>query len=341
MGHERRHAQDRVVAPVVRFAELPEAHAGREQRPVGARRELLDAAVQRLVADRARRGLDDAGVGVRFHQPHQRRQAFAGHDAVGVEDDEVAVGGAPAAAEVGDVAGLALDAALAPAVVDLQRRALAVAVGRDAAGELAPRRVLGGADVGIGGVAQDVDVEVLRLAGRDERIDRRREAAEDGRHVLVADRHDDRRARVGVERTQRRAREAAHERALAAAEEEHAGAHHAGPEAGRDPREEDAEEDEQAALGERRAALGQDLGHRLRADVRAEQDQDEQDEPARHERTGIAGAALGQPRQAAEQAAQRPAPGRAGPGHGRHRAARERRVRQRRRHGLSASAGRM
>jgi hypothetical protein len=47
--------------------------------------------VQRLVADRARRGLDDAGVGVRFHQPHQRRQALAGHDAVGIEDDEVAV----------------------------------------------------------------------------------------------------------------------------------------------------------------------------------------------------------------------------------------------------------
>jgi hypothetical protein len=62
-GHERRPAQDRVVAPVVRFAELPEAHPGGEERPVGARRELLDAAVQRLVADRARRGLDDAGVG--------------------------------------------------------------------------------------------------------------------------------------------------------------------------------------------------------------------------------------------------------------------------------------
>ena len=38
--------------------------AGSEQRPVDARAELQHARVQRLVAAGARRGLDDAGVGL-------------------------------------------------------------------------------------------------------------------------------------------------------------------------------------------------------------------------------------------------------------------------------------
>ncbi len=118
MPHERRDADDRVVAPVVRFAELPEVQAGGEQRAVDAGRELLDARIERLAAERARRGLDDAGVRVGFHQAHQLDQASPAHDAVGVEHDHVAVALAPAAAEIGDVAALALDAVLAPAVED-------------------------------------------------------------------------------------------------------------------------------------------------------------------------------------------------------------------------------
>jgi hypothetical protein len=71
MAQERLHAQDRVVAPVVRLAELPEAHAGGEQRPVGAGAELLHPGVEGLVADAFGRGLDDAGVGMRLHHAHQ------------------------------------------------------------------------------------------------------------------------------------------------------------------------------------------------------------------------------------------------------------------------------
>src|SRR4029079_17949820 len=89
---------------------------GAEQRPVDAGGELLDARVQRVAAGRARRGLHDARVRIRLGDAHERRQAIAGHDAVGVEHDHVTVLAAPAAAEVGDVAALSLDPVLAPAI---------------------------------------------------------------------------------------------------------------------------------------------------------------------------------------------------------------------------------
>jgi hypothetical protein len=63
MLHEGLDADDRVVAPVVRLAELPVLHAGGEQRPC-TRGELLRARMHGVVAAGLRRGLDDAGVGV-------------------------------------------------------------------------------------------------------------------------------------------------------------------------------------------------------------------------------------------------------------------------------------
>ena len=62
MLHERLKPDDRVVAPVVRFAKLPEMQARGEQRPIDAVGELLHARIQGIAADCARRGLDDAGV---------------------------------------------------------------------------------------------------------------------------------------------------------------------------------------------------------------------------------------------------------------------------------------
>ena len=195
------HAQDRVVAPVMRFAELPEVHAGREQRPVGARAELQHAGVEGLVAAGARRRLQDAGVGVRLHQADQRRQAVAGHQAVGVEHDHVAVGVAPAAAEVGHVAGLALGPALAPAVVHAHRRR--------AVGWLACSADTRSVQAACSAALMSGWLVSLRMkkskppiaSVRGERLVGRAQAAEDGRHVLVADRHHDRGARGPIRRT--------------------------------------------------------------------------------------------------------------------------------------------
>src|SRR5699024_1851478 len=66
--HERLDADDRVVSPVVRLAELPEMQAGGEERAIGAVGELLDTRVERVAPGGDRRGLEDPGGRVRFHQ---------------------------------------------------------------------------------------------------------------------------------------------------------------------------------------------------------------------------------------------------------------------------------
>src|SRR6185436_6004156 len=113
MANERGHTEDRVVSPIMRLTELPEMHAGGEERAVNAIGKLLNARVERVAAACAWCGLNDAGVWIRLHQPYEFRQAFAAHDAVSIHDDHVAVIAAPAAAEVSDVAALAVDAAFA------------------------------------------------------------------------------------------------------------------------------------------------------------------------------------------------------------------------------------
>src|SRR5678815_3506812 len=102
----------------MRLAELPEMQARREQGTVDARRELLRACVQRVAPRGIRRSLNDPRAGIGFHQPHERGEALPAHDAVGVEDDQIAIVPAPPAAEIGDVSALALDAMLSPAVED-------------------------------------------------------------------------------------------------------------------------------------------------------------------------------------------------------------------------------
>jgi hypothetical protein len=235
------------------------------------------------------------------------------HDAVGIENDEVAVGTPQRRQKSATLPALRLVGAGASGS---GREALSRRPGRidHARCELAPRRVLGSADLGIGRVAQDVDVEVLRFAGRDERFDRRGQAAEHRRNVLVADRHDDRGAHLRVERAHRLLREAAHERASAAAEEHHARTHHAGPEARRDPREKDSEQHEQPALCEAGAVLRQHFGHPLRAEQAAEGDQSDEGEPARHQRPCVVGMPRGLRGSATEEAAQGAAERRSGPG---------------------------
>ena len=70
MRHERRDADDRVVAPVLAVAELPVVEAGREHRAVDAAAELLHAREERAPIHRRRRGLDHADVGTALHHAH-------------------------------------------------------------------------------------------------------------------------------------------------------------------------------------------------------------------------------------------------------------------------------
>jgi len=270
MRHEGLHPDDGVVAPVVRLAELPVLHAGGEQPPRHAAGELLRAGMQRRQARGLRRGLDDAGLGVRFHQPHQRGQALAAHHAVGVEHHHVAVVAAPAAAEVGHVAGLALGAALAPAVVD-------VYVVADGGAQLVPGGEFGGAQIGVAGVGQHVHVEQPGQPRGGQRFAGGTQPGRDSGHVLVADRHDDGGARTGVDRAvgHRMARQPE-----AVAAQLHDEAHHGGEESRRHPGEQQREEAHlqhpQRRTGERRLGIDQQRGGAERRQC----DQGQQDAPA-------------------------------------------------------------
>src|SRR3569832_2414847 len=81
------------------FAQLPDVLPGDEERPVYAAGELLHAGIKGVAPRDQRRGLDDAGTGVGFHQAHETGEARAAHYAVGIEHDHVTVVGAPAPAK--------------------------------------------------------------------------------------------------------------------------------------------------------------------------------------------------------------------------------------------------
>src|SRR5437868_15422148 len=85
MAHEWRDTDDRVMPPIMRFAELPQVQAGGEQRPVEAGRELLHAGIESVAPRGTWRGLDDACVGVRLDQPNQRGQAFPAQKVVRIQ----------------------------------------------------------------------------------------------------------------------------------------------------------------------------------------------------------------------------------------------------------------
>src|SRR5258705_11117447 len=116
MPDERGDSDDRVVTPVVRFAELPEMQTCGEDRAIAAGRKLLRAAMERVPPRRFGGRLQNADVGIRFGDLDESSNALAGHHAVGVEHDHVAIAAAPAAAEIGDVAALPLDAMRSPAI---------------------------------------------------------------------------------------------------------------------------------------------------------------------------------------------------------------------------------
>ncbi len=148
------------MTPIVGFAQLPEVQAGCKERAIHPGRELLATRVQRVHTGRFRGRLNDPGVRVRFHQAHQVGQAIAGHHRVGVQYDHIAILAAPAAAEVIDVAAFTFHAAAAAAIENLP---FALHLGN----QLHPGFLLCDADIRVVAVAENVDIKMLMLPGRD------------------------------------------------------------------------------------------------------------------------------------------------------------------------------
>ncbi len=115
-----------------------------------------------------------------LHDAHHAQCRSRRDDAVGIERDREFVVVTPALAEVADVAGLEPGIDLAQPVRDA-----------DAAipilGHRPEQRRLGGGDLWIGRVAQDVEVEAAALAARGKVFEQRREIARDACGRLIAD----------------------------------------------------------------------------------------------------------------------------------------------------------
>src|SRR5438094_874282 len=162
MPDERCDADDRVVPPIMRFAELPEMQTGGEDRTIDAGRELLRAAIERVASRGLGGRLQDPDVGIRFGDLHESSDALSGHHAVGVEHDHVAIAASPAAAEIGDVAALALDAMRSPAIEDVAEA--------DCPAEVEPAADLCNPCVGISRIGKHEKVEALALSGTMHRL---------------------------------------------------------------------------------------------------------------------------------------------------------------------------
>ena len=137
-----------------------------------------------------RDGLNDAGARIGLCNQHQPGQAIARHDAVRIQHHHVAIVATPSATKIADVAALALDAVLAPAIEDAPE-----AVHR--AAKLEPRSMLIDSRVRVRRVRQDEKVEAVARTCSRERFVGGAQARENARYVFIADRHYDGRARVG------------------------------------------------------------------------------------------------------------------------------------------------
>ena len=116
--------------------------------------ELLHSGDEGVFVHGLGRGLKDADFGVSLHGLYHADHGGAGHQTVGVEHDHVAVVGAPAAAEVRDIAAFALHVVLAAAVENVGKGVFVPA-------EVIPGFLFLNPGLGIGGVAEDEDVEAV------------------------------------------------------------------------------------------------------------------------------------------------------------------------------------
>ena len=103
--------------------------------------------------------LQDAERRIGLHDAHEAQHRFGRHETVGVQRDREFVVAAPSVAEIADIAGLEARIDRAAPVGD---RDPAAALG----GERAETGLLGGDDLGIAGVAQEIDMKQMSDARR-------------------------------------------------------------------------------------------------------------------------------------------------------------------------------
>ena len=118
MLDERCDAKDRIMSPIVTLSELPEAQTRDEHGPVSPARELLDPSEKRIAIDRCRRGLNDPRLRMQIHDFCQAHQGLAGHDTVGIENNDVIIVSTPSAQKIRDISALSSDVVAPMAIED-------------------------------------------------------------------------------------------------------------------------------------------------------------------------------------------------------------------------------
>ena len=235
----------------MRLAQLPEVESGSKQRPVYPRGELLHARIEIQSPGSPGRRLDDTGIRMRFHHLNQARETGPAHHAVGVQHQHVTVERAPATTEVIEIAALALHPALTTTVEHL-------AEGIEIAAKRQPGVGFLDGDVRIEGIAQDEDIEMATVAALAQGLDRRADAGENPRDVLVADRHQQRRARVVRDRL---VADLGIDGVAIPASQQLEEAHQGGPETGGDPCKQQHEQRQNGNLQPLLALIGQYRSH--------------------------------------------------------------------------------
>src|SRR3954466_1049068 len=89
------HANNRVVAPIVGGTGLPKGNAGCQHRAIKHSRELYKTTKERCLAHWNWNSLDQARTRIRLHGANHTQQAFAAHNAVGIQNNHVLVAFAP------------------------------------------------------------------------------------------------------------------------------------------------------------------------------------------------------------------------------------------------------
>ena len=151
-------ADHRVVAPVIALGAVPPGDAVRDQRPIDPAGELLHPREQGAAVDDDRQRLDQPDIGMPLHRRGQPHDRLAGHHAVRVQHQHLRIGAARSGCT---------QSAMLPALRSVLFGAAAVEDARIAAGARAKcqeRRLLGDPDIGVGGVAEDEEVEMRRAA---------------------------------------------------------------------------------------------------------------------------------------------------------------------------------
>ena len=201
MLHKGSHANNRVMAPIMRLAHLPVLHPQCEQAPGHTGSKLLRPCVQRDMANRLGRGLNNASAGVGLHQLDHGHQAVAAHDAIGIEHHHIGIVFAPAAAKVGHIAGFAVGAAAAQAVINLDLRLVGQCSQLTA--QIFPSGTFGLLQSWIIAVGQHKHVKRPHVTGRCHRFTGSPQAGKNRAYIFIADRHDDRGTQGFIQRVVR------------------------------------------------------------------------------------------------------------------------------------------